>query len=174
MSGLHHDLEHVASSIAGSSFDEWNTDWSHMLAATPLSTEQPEPVATLLDERLESLVRHAIRTGASQLHLAAKTAPAGRFGERLRTFSGLEPYGALAVETMVASALDPSTSRRLERVGATTRTLFIAALGQMKIEVWYSRDGLRTIIHLNRDHAPTRNRLSTGVARVVSSFRRIL
>lgn len=145
-----HDLEDKAATDADSTVESWRERSRQELAATPLSDERVAPTTTRLDDRLETLVRHAIGAGAEQLHLATAEAPMGRFGTRMRPLRGNESCDGDDMAMMIGSALDPCAERILERAGAASRVVFVPPFGELKVHVWHSRFGLRAILYLPR------------------------
>lgn len=167
MAGLHRDLEQGSGPLGLSIREQQERRSLEALAEMPLSSVMPDPTPGTISNSLETLVEHALRAGASQLHLTPNEAPAGRFGDLLRTFAGLDRCDSQAVTSMLESALDPRSVVVLNRKGSVSRTTLVPSLGWLRVHAWHDQDGVRGIVHLPRRRASKAKRLGQSMVRAL-------
>lgn len=172
MADPHRDLEPEIDGPLLSTREQWKRRSLDELASIPLSAAMPEPDPHKLNASLTVLVEHALRAGASQLHLAGDTAPAGRFEDVVRPFAGLDQCDGRTVTSMLESTLDPSRAAVLTRTGAVSRVAYVPPFGWLRVHIWHGRGGMRGIVHLPSREAPRTKRLRSVMVRTLMRFHR--
>ncbi|MDA8291335.1 MAG: PilT/PilU family type 4a pilus ATPase [Actinomycetota bacterium] len=135
---------------------------------TSPTDRRPGPFGRPFASDVNDLLTFAVEHGASDLHLAARFAPAVRIDGSIRPIEDLEPMEPLALRDMIFQILPQSVRERYEATKELDTSYEIPDLGRFRLSVFQQRGAVGAVFRTIPPTIPTLE--SLGLPRALASF----
>ena len=132
------------------------------------SDRRPGPFGRPFASDVNDLLEFAVEHGASDLHLAARFAPAVRIDGSIRPIEDLAPIEPLVLRDMVFQILPQSVRERFESTKELDTSYEIPDLGRFRLSVFQQRGSVGAVFRTIPPGVPTLE--SLDLPRAVASF----
>ncbi|HVC24412.1 MAG TPA: PilT/PilU family type 4a pilus ATPase [Acidimicrobiales bacterium] len=132
------------------------------------SDRRPGPFGRPFASDVNDLLVFAVEHGASDLHLAARFAPAVRIDGSIRPIEDLEPIEPLVLRDMIFQILPQSVRERYEASKELDTSYEIPDVGRFRLSVFQQRGSVGAVFRTIPPGVPTLE--SLDLPRAVSSF----